>query len=75
MDVPNCAFFIGHGWKVEFDHHELQIYEEVACMPAFQRRTVVLIGAQGVGRRSLKKRLLVQHPDRYGSAVPCEYCH
>lgn len=60
---------------VEFDHHELQIYEEIACMPPFQRKTLVLIGAQGVGRRSLKQRLLTQHPDRYGTTVPCEYRH
>ncbi|XP_047015073.1 MAGUK p55 subfamily member 6b isoform X3 [Ictalurus punctatus] len=56
--------------NAEFDSHELQIYEEVACMPPFQRRTLVLIGAQGVGRRSLKNRLLVLHPDRYGTPVP-----
>ncbi|KAB5517958.1 hypothetical protein PHYPO_G00173550 [Pangasianodon hypophthalmus] len=56
--------------NAEFDHHELQIYEEVVCMPPFQRRTLVLIGAQGVGRRSLKNRLLVLHPDRYGTTVP-----
>ncbi|XP_060760995.1 MAGUK p55 subfamily member 6b isoform X2 [Neoarius graeffei] len=56
--------------NAEFDHHELQIYEEVACMPPFQRRTLVLIGAQGVGRRSLKNRLLMLHPDRYGTTVP-----
>ncbi|KAI5087245.1 MAGUK p55 subfamily member 6, partial [Silurus meridionalis] len=54
----------------KFDHHELQVYEEVACVPPFQRRTVVLIGAKGVGRRSLKKSLLVCHPDRYGTTVP-----
>ncbi|XP_053346319.1 MAGUK p55 subfamily member 6b isoform X1 [Clarias gariepinus] len=56
--------------NADFDRHELQIYEEVACMPPFQRRTLVLIGAQGVGRRSLKNRLLVLHPDRYGTTVP-----
>ncbi|KAF7686223.1 hypothetical protein HF521_015585 [Silurus meridionalis] len=56
--------------NAEFDHHELQVYEEVACVPPFQRRTVVLIGAKGVGRRSLKKSLLVCHPDRYGTTVP-----
>lgn len=72
FDVTECAVFIGTGWNVEFDRHELQIYEEVACMPPFQRRTLVLIGAQGVGRRSLKNRLLALHPDRYGTAVPCE---
>ncbi|KTF72548.1 hypothetical protein cypCar_00050311, partial [Cyprinus carpio] len=54
----------------EFDRHELQIYEEVARMPPFQRKTLILIGAQGVGRRSLKNRLVVLHPNRFGTTVP-----
>lgn len=41
-------------------------------MPPFQRKTLVLIGAQGVGRRSLKNRLIVLNPLRYGTTVPCE---
>lgn len=41
-------------------------------MPPFQRKTLVLIGAQGVGRRSLKNRLIVVNPLRYGTTVPCE---
>uniref|UniRef100_A0A8C2XLL9 Protein associated with LIN7 2, MAGUK p55 family member a n=1 Tax=Cyclopterus lumpus TaxID=8103 RepID=A0A8C2XLL9_CYCLU len=56
--------------NAEFDRYELQIYEEVAKMPAFQRKTLVLIGAQGVGRRSLKNRLIVMNPLRYGTTVP-----
>uniref|UniRef100_A0A672IX15 MAGUK p55 subfamily member 6-like n=1 Tax=Salarias fasciatus TaxID=181472 RepID=A0A672IX15_SALFA len=56
--------------NAEFDRYELQIYEEVAKMPPFQRKTLVLIGAQGVGRRSLKNRLIVLNPLRYGTTVP-----
>ncbi|KAF7227702.1 protein PALS2 isoform X1 [Nothobranchius furzeri] len=56
--------------NAEFDRYELQIYEEVARMPPFQRKTLVLIGAQGVGRRSLKNRLIVLNPFRYGTTVP-----
>lgn len=56
--------------NAEFDRHELQIYEEVAKMPPFQRKTLVLIGAQGVGRRSLKNRLVVLQPERFGTTVP-----
>lgn len=41
-------------------------------MPPFQRKTLILIGAQGVGRRSLKNRLIVMNPLRYGTTVPCE---
>ncbi|XP_059992037.1 MAGUK p55 subfamily member 2 isoform X3 [Lagenorhynchus albirostris] len=56
--------------NAEFDRHELLIYEEVARMPPFRRKTLVLIGAQGVGRRSLKNRLIMWDPDRYGTTVP-----
>ncbi|XP_062841018.1 MAGUK p55 subfamily member 2a [Trichomycterus rosablanca] len=53
-----------------FDAHELMIYEEVARVPPFRRRTLVLIGAQGVGRRSLKNKLLVSDPRLFGTTVP-----
>ncbi|XP_033831613.2 MAGUK p55 subfamily member 6b isoform X1 [Periophthalmus magnuspinnatus] len=56
--------------NAEFDRHELQIYEEVAKVPPFQRKTLVLIGAQGVGRRSLKNRLMVLHPTLFGTTIP-----
>ncbi|XP_029360150.1 MAGUK p55 subfamily member 6a isoform X1 [Echeneis naucrates] len=56
--------------NAEFDRFELQIYEEVAKMPPFQRKTLVLIGAQGVGRRSLKNRLILLNPLQYGTTVP-----
>lgn len=58
--------------NAEFDRHEIQIYEEVAKMPPFQRKTLVLIGAQGVGRRSLKNRFIVLNPARFGTTVPCK---
>ncbi|XP_061665536.1 MAGUK p55 subfamily member 2b isoform X3 [Syngnathoides biaculeatus] len=51
--------------NAEFDRHELRIYEEVARVPPFRRKTLVLIGAQGVGRRSLKNKLLVLDPQRH----------
>ncbi|KAJ8254577.1 hypothetical protein COCON_G00211890 [Conger conger] len=56
--------------NAEFDRHELLIYEEVAKMPPFRRKTLVLIGAQGVGRRSLKNKLLVSDQLRYGTTIP-----
>uniref|UniRef100_A0AAQ4RC12 MAGUK p55 scaffold protein 2b n=1 Tax=Gasterosteus aculeatus aculeatus TaxID=481459 RepID=A0AAQ4RC12_GASAC len=56
--------------NAEFDRHELRIYEEVAKVPPFRRKTLVLIGAQGVGRRSLKNKLLVSDPQRYGTTTP-----
>lgn len=60
---------------LEFDRHELRIYEEVAKVPPFRRKTLVLIGAQGVGRRSLKNKLMVSDPQRYGTTIPCECSH
>ncbi|XP_015268562.1 PREDICTED: MAGUK p55 subfamily member 2 [Gekko japonicus] len=54
----------------EFDRHELLIYEEVARMPPFRRKTLVLIGAQGVGRRSLKNKLIMSDPSQYGTTIP-----
>uniref|UniRef100_A0A665TC19 MAGUK p55 subfamily member 6-like n=1 Tax=Echeneis naucrates TaxID=173247 RepID=A0A665TC19_ECHNA len=65
--------FVRKDWDTsgsEFDRFELQIYEEVAKMPPFQRKTLVLIGAQGVGRRSLKNRLILLNPLQYGTTVP-----
>ncbi|XP_059386548.1 MAGUK p55 subfamily member 2-like isoform X1 [Carassius carassius] len=56
--------------NAEFDRHELRIYEEVAKVPPFRRKMLVLIGAQGVGRRSLKNKLLVSDPHRYGTTTP-----
>lgn len=61
---PSCS--------AEFDRHELLIYEEVARMPPFRRKTLVLIGAQGVGRRSLKNKLIMSDQSQYGTTIPCE---
>lgn len=61
--------------NAEFDRHELLIYEEVARMPPFRRKTLVLIGAQGVGRRSLKNKLIMSDQARYGTTIPCECPH
>jgi hypothetical protein len=57
----------------DFDRTDLVIYEEVARMPPFQRKTMVLVGAQGVGRRTLKQRLCKADPNRFGFVLPCEW--
>lgn len=44
-------------------------------MPPFRRKTLVLIGAQGVGRRSLKNKLIMSDQARYGTTIPCECPH
>ncbi|KAM9457309.1 MAGUK p55 subfamily member 2a [Clarias gariepinus] len=56
--------------NADFDMHELMLYEEVARVPPFKRKTLVLIGAQGVGRRSLKNKLLVSDPHLFGTTIP-----
>ncbi|XP_072378740.1 protein PALS2 isoform X2 [Diabrotica undecimpunctata] len=54
----------------DFDKAELLLYEEVTKMPPFKRKTLVLIGTQGVGRRTLKNRLINSDPEKFGGVVP-----
>ncbi|XP_064466218.1 protein PALS2-like isoform X1 [Ornithodoros turicata] len=54
----------------EFEKAELPLYEEVARMPPFERRILVLVGAQGVGRRTLKCRLINHDPESFGGPLP-----
>jgi len=49
----------------DFDRCDCQIYESVARMPPFKRKMLVLIGAIGVGRDSLLKRLIKSDPSRF----------
>ena len=42
----------------EFDRCDCQIYESVARMPPFKRKMLILIGAIGVGREAIAKRLI-----------------
>lgn len=50
----------------------MTLYEEVTRMPPFKRKTLVLIGTQGVGRRTLKNRLVNSDTKRFGGVVPRE---
>uniref|UniRef100_A0A674PNR1 MAGUK p55 scaffold protein 2a n=1 Tax=Takifugu rubripes TaxID=31033 RepID=A0A674PNR1_TAKRU len=54
----------------EFDRHEILLYEEVAKVPPFKRKTLIVIGAQGVGRRRLKNKLLLRDPLLFGTTIP-----
>ncbi|KAM4531516.1 MAGUK p55 subfamily member 2a [Odontesthes bonariensis] len=56
--------------NAEFDRHEILLYEEVAKVPPFKRKTLILIGAQGVGRRRLKAKLLLRDPQLFGTTIP-----
>lgn len=59
----------------EFDGAELLLYEEVARMPPFRRKTLALVGPRGVGRRTLKNRLINSDHERFGTIVPCKNCN
>lgn len=50
----------------------MQLYEEVTRMPPFKRKTLILIGVQGVGRRTLKNRLINSDPQKFGTVIPRE---
>ncbi|XP_047345898.1 protein PALS2 isoform X5 [Vespa velutina] len=54
----------------EFDGAELLLYEEVARMPPFRRKTLALVGPRGVGRRTLKNRLINSDREKFGTIVP-----
>ncbi|KAK6622858.1 hypothetical protein RUM43_008705 [Polyplax serrata] len=54
----------------EFDKAELLLYEEVTRMPPFKRKTLVLIGCHGVGRRTLKNRIINSDPNKFGGITP-----
>ena len=54
----------------EYDKAELSMYEEVTLMKPFRRKTLVLIGASGVARRSLKQKILNADPDQFASPLP-----
>uniref|UniRef100_A0A4W4EW41 Peripheral plasma membrane protein CASK n=1 Tax=Electrophorus electricus TaxID=8005 RepID=A0A4W4EW41_ELEEL len=53
-----------------FDQLDLVTYEEVVKLPAFKRKTLVLLGAHGVGRRHIKNTLITKHPDKFAYPIP-----
>lgn len=52
-----------------FDKLELLTYEEVAFTPKFRRKSLVLIGAHGVGRRHIKNSLISHFPEKYAYPI------
>uniref|UniRef100_A0A1B6C0X7 Peripheral plasma membrane protein CASK n=1 Tax=Clastoptera arizonana TaxID=38151 RepID=A0A1B6C0X7_9HEMI len=53
-----------------FDQLDLVTYEEVVKLPSFLRKTLVLLGAHGVGRRHIKNTLIAKHTDKYAYPIP-----
>lgn len=68
----------GHGYRDKylakhnavFDQLDVVTYEEVVHLPSFKRKTVVLLGAHGVGRRHIKNSLISLHPEKYAYPIP-----
>ncbi|CAG2161381.1 unnamed protein product [Oppiella nova] len=56
--------------NADFDKAELLLYEEVCRTPPFERKTLILVGAQGVGRRTLKSRIIAYDTDRFATPLP-----
>lgn len=58
----------------DFDREMIATYEEVAKLYPRQGvyRPIVLIGAPGVGRNELKRRLMARDPEKFRNPVPCE---
>uniref|UniRef100_A0A1I8IQ56 WD_REPEATS_REGION domain-containing protein n=1 Tax=Macrostomum lignano TaxID=282301 RepID=A0A1I8IQ56_9PLAT len=53
-----------------FDQLEMVTYEEVVHLANFRRKTLVLLGAHGVGRRHIKNSLIQGSPDRFAYPIP-----
>ncbi|VEL29823.1 unnamed protein product [Protopolystoma xenopodis] len=53
-----------------YETKDLVLYEEIALIPGFQRPVVCLVGARGVGRRTLRSMLIKSNPERYAPAIP-----
>lgn len=57
----------------DFDKADLMLYEEVTKMPPFKRKTLVLVGVHGVGRRTLKNRLINSDPSKFAAITPRKF--
>lgn len=56
--------------NADYDRHSVPIYEELARMPPFQRKTMVLVGSDNTGKDSLVSKLLTKDPDRLATPMP-----
>ena len=61
----------------DFDREMIATYEEVSKLyprPGVYR-PVVLIGAPGVGRNELRRRLVARDSEKFRTPVPCKTLH
>lgn len=80
IGIPNCGVFSRKKKALKdkylakhnsvFDQLDLVTYEEVIQLPAFIRKTLVLLGAHGVGRRHIKNSLITSQPDTFAYPIP-----
>ncbi|RZF38043.1 hypothetical protein LSTR_LSTR006442 [Laodelphax striatellus] len=54
----------------EYDKAELSLYEEVVQSPPFKRHVLALVGSHGVGKRTLKNRLINSDPEKFATVLP-----
>uniref|UniRef100_A0A1I7WM63 SH3 domain-containing protein n=1 Tax=Heterorhabditis bacteriophora TaxID=37862 RepID=A0A1I7WM63_HETBA len=48
----------------------LQLLSQVMRLSQYRRKTLVLLGAHGVGRRHIKNTLIHRHPNRFAYPIP-----
>ncbi len=53
-----------------FDRLDIASYEEVVFMSSFKRKTLILLGAHGIGRRHIKNTLISNYPSKYAYPIP-----
>uniref|UniRef100_A0AAF5CU88 Non-specific serine/threonine protein kinase n=1 Tax=Strongyloides stercoralis TaxID=6248 RepID=A0AAF5CU88_STRER len=53
-----------------FEQLDLVTYEEVVGLTQYRRKTLVLLGAHGVGRRHIKNTLIHKYPGKYAYPIP-----
>jgi len=53
-----------------FDQMDVVTYEEVVKLLSYKRKTLVLLGAHGVGRRHIKNTMIANHPEHYAYPIP-----
>ncbi|RXM93746.1 55 kDa erythrocyte membrane protein [Acipenser ruthenus] len=67
-DAPGCSR--SNPFRSVFDQLDVISYEEVVKLPAFNRKTLILIGAPGVGRSHIKSTLLTKYPEKFEYPSP-----
>jgi calcium/calmodulin-dependent serine protein kinase len=53
-----------------FDRLDIASYEEVVFVSSFKRKSLILLGAHGIGRRHIKNTLISNYPSKYAYPIP-----